>query len=329
MSGKDEIIFEDLHGVPDQSTVTVDLESDNDGIERVFVATDTDTDETVVDSQVTPPSKEADDGEGEGGDNKFEKRLDRERRAKLRERERASELERENRQLKQQLTENAKDRREANLKSLDDSIDATKRDLAAAKEEGDTTKEVDALDRLAELRSQRKAVEVSTPPESVDTGAEVSTRGADADLAKKWVERNKSWFRRPGFDRHNRVANEVDDEVYSQGFDPASPEYYEELDKRLRARLPGFFDDDDAAPPRADSSSDDDPPPRRKPDNTVAAVGGEDRGADSQLKSGKIELGPQDFAVMRNFGLDPKNPEHLKEFAASRRERLENEARGL
>lgn len=323
MSVKDEIIFEDLHGVPDQSAVTVDLESDNDGIERVFVSKDADTGDAVVEPAEAKPSEEAEAEAGKDGDNKFDKRLDRERRAKLRERERAEQLERENRQLKARLAESAKDRRELDLKSLDASIDAAKRELAAAKEEGDTSKEVDALDQLAELRSQRKAVEISTP--SVDDTGDVNTRGTDPDLAKQWVERNKSWFRRPGFDRQNRVANEVDDEVYAEGYDPTSPEYYEEVDKRLRARLPGFFDSDDAASEEAESSRDEPPPRRRKPDNTVAAVGGEDKGADRQLRSGKIELGPRDFAVMRNFGLDPKNPEHLKEFAASRRERLENE----
>lgn len=327
MSGKEEIIFEDLHGVPDQSAVTVDLESDNQGVERVFVKTDTDTGEAEVESAEAKPAEAADDETDKEGGNKFDKRIDRERRAKLREREAREAVERENRQLKQQLADSAKDQRESNLKSLDGSIDATKRAVAAAKEEGDTEKEVEALDQLAELRSQRKAVEVSAPPESADTGDDtVSTRGTDGGLTKKWVEQNKSWFRRPGFDRQNRVANEVDDEVYAEGYDPASPEYYAELDTRLRTRLPGFFDDDDAASTGAESSSDT-PTRRNKPDNTVAAVGGEDKGADNQLQTGKIELGPEDFATMRNFGLDPKNPEHLKEFAASRRETLQSERR--
>jgi hypothetical protein len=70
----------------------------------------------------------------------------------------------------------------------------------------------------------------------------------------KFMERNP-WFDPNGEDRHSRLARQIDAQVLRDGYDMNSPDYWEELEDRLRTRLPAnLFEDDEA---------DDEPAPRK------------------------------------------------------------------
>ena len=56
-------------------------------------------------------------------------------------------------------------------------------------------------------------------------------------LAKSWSRKN-SWFDPQARDTDSRIAKVIDQELATEGWDPADPEYWEELDSRLSARLP-------------------------------------------------------------------------------------------
>jgi len=326
MTGNQDIIFEDLHGTPDMSSVEVDLDTDSDGISRGPLQKAAESKESDGDSDVVAAPKTGADDDDEGGDSKnsFEKRLERERRAKLKERQRAEAAEARLKAVEARSAAQLKSLSKAELKSLDDQIEATRSQLTKAVETGETEEQVKLYDRLAELRADRKAADLAaaaSDDDDADGGSAAPARTVNAE-AEKWMAANNSWYSRSGFERQTRVANEVDAKLASEGYDQTSPEYFEEMDKRLRKRLPGFFDDQEDH-----ESSDRDTPPRKRtrPGNTVAGVDGDDRGAVRAVQSGKVTLGPEDFAVMRRFGLDPKNPEHLKSFAAERRQTLLNE----
>ena len=232
--------------------------------------------------------------------------------------------EQENEQLRKQLADRKKSESSSHLKALDDSISSAQTALKIAVEKGDTDEQVEATDRLSALRAEKIVADGEALALERDLPPPPKAAPRTNDLATDWMDRNNAWYGVAGFEKQTRIANEVDQAVERDGdYEMTSPEYFEEVDKRLRKRLPGFFDDEAVKP-----TEDDDPLPakRGKPVQPVATVDGDDKGAVKALQTGKVELGPEDFAIMRRFNLDPKNPEHLKEFAANRRERLTQEA---
>lgn len=52
-----------------------------------------------------------------------------------------------------------------------------------------------------------------------------------------WMARN-SWFRPGGTDNDSRIAKTLDDAVAAEGYDPATEEYWNELDRRIKKHLP-------------------------------------------------------------------------------------------
>ena len=55
--------------------------------------------------------------------------------------------------------------------------------------------------------------------------------------ATRWLKKN-SWYDPQARDTDSRIAKVVDQELAADGWDPADPEYWEELDSRLTNRLP-------------------------------------------------------------------------------------------
>jgi hypothetical protein len=56
-------------------------------------------------------------------------------------------------------------------------------------------------------------------------------------LANSWMERN-SWYDPEANDEDTQIAKVIDNRLVSEGWDPASADYWEELDNRLQKRLP-------------------------------------------------------------------------------------------
>ena len=55
--------------------------------------------------------------------------------------------------------------------------------------------------------------------------------------ATRWLKKN-AWYDPQARDTDSRIAKVIDQELASDGWDPADPEYWEELDSRLSSRLP-------------------------------------------------------------------------------------------
>jgi hypothetical protein len=93
----------------------------------------------------------------------------------------------------------------------------------------------DAKNRLAQAQSYKKMQleQVKQPSQNVPTprGGEVQ------ENAKRWLDKNK-WYDPQARDTDSRIAKVIDQELATDGWDPADPEYWDELDNRLAARLP-------------------------------------------------------------------------------------------
>ena len=53
-------------------------------------------------------------------------------------------------------------------------------------------------------------------------------------LAADWVKENSQWFNKPGFRKETAMAYGIDAELTEEGWDVNDPDYYSEMDKRLK-----------------------------------------------------------------------------------------------
>jgi multidrug efflux pump subunit AcrA (membrane-fusion protein) len=93
----------------------------------------------------------------------------------------------------------------------------------------------DAKLRLAQVQAYKKQQleEARQPKQNVPNPvANEVRRNADG-----WLQKNK-WFDPNAKDTDSKIAKVIDQELAADGWDPADPEYWEELDSRLQSRLP-------------------------------------------------------------------------------------------
>jgi hypothetical protein len=93
----------------------------------------------------------------------------------------------------------------------------------------------EAKNRLAQAQMlrQRHLEEAKNPRNNVPTPmAETVQRNAG-----DWLSKN-SWYDPSGKDTDSRIAKIIDSDLAGEGWDPADPEYWDELDNRLKERLP-------------------------------------------------------------------------------------------
>jgi hypothetical protein len=143
------------------------------------------------------------------------------------------------------------------MKSTEDSIvsglESAKAKLAAAREAGDITAEVEAQTAISELaykqarfneskveledRAKRKEIEIKTP--EINLNRQQQRQDAPDPKAEDWASKN-SWFGQDtamtytAFDLHKKLTED-------EGYDPQSNEYYSEIDKRIRLEFPHKF----------------------------------------------------------------------------------------
>ena len=130
-------------------------------------------------------------------------------------------------------------------KALEDEatrVEYAKMKLLQASQEGNAEAQVEFLDQLQEAKNRlaqiqaykKQQLEVAKrPPQNVPNPAAETVR----DNATSWLSRNK-WYDPQARDTDSRIAKVIDNELAADGWDPADPEYWDELDSRLSARLP-------------------------------------------------------------------------------------------
>ena len=138
--------------------------------------------------------------------------------------------------------------------TISSGLEAAQKELAAAIESGDANAQVEANKRIATLafenakleaaKEGRQTVEAEKPVQNLSQGGDVNIPRTDDPInpdprAEAWAAKN-SWF---GTDRAmTYTAFEIHkDLTEKEGFDPASDEYYAEVDKRIRVDFPHKF----------------------------------------------------------------------------------------
>lgn len=342
MAVENEIVFEDLHGLSKDESVTVDLDagSKDDGISRAPADKVADSDDEVskldglrsadeygikVGDIVADDESEDVVGKDVVEDDEYSKkvkaRIQRATRGEKTAKQAASHWEAEAKRLAKSNYDREKKTAENIIEQADSQIENTLIQLDAAIEAGNTKDQVRLTSLLMNQKAGKIRAEVSLENLAPDGNVQpfsdkvAPTPDAVPNKAAKWMENHDDWYGARGFERQTRLANRLDKEVFADGFDPASDEYFEELNARIKEKEPTLFDD-------ADTSAEDDKPSKSDKRPTRSPVAGVDSVDSRRQKSSssKVELTERDFAVMREFNLDPNDPEVLKEFARNKRE---------
>ncbi len=127
-------------------------------------------------------------------------------------------------------------------------------------------------------------------------------------LANSWMERNP-WYDPDSGDEDTQIAKIIDNKLVAEGWDPASPDYWEELDNRLQKRLPHRY-----------TQSHDEPSRRSKPRSIVTGSGRE--GSSSRGSGSSFVLSPEQVRAMKDAGFwdDPqKRAKMIKRYAQEAR----------
>lgn len=249
-----------------------------------------------------------------GRRDKFRARLERERRLREEEREDNRELRTRLSQLEASLNARADEETFAQAKAgIEQKIASVREQLHAATEAGIVADQVRLTEELADLKADLRH----------QTGEHERAKAAAAEAAKKPATENaivvrkvRQWMRKhPRYhtDQEFSAAVKANDRILaSEGYDPETSEYYEELDKRLSRRFPEEY-------PKARAERD---TSRRRQHPSANIRRGNERPAaqgDFKVRNGRITLTPRQIANMRAFHLDPNDPEDRKAYYENNR----------
>lgn len=121
-------------------------------------------------------------------------------------------------------------------------VEYAKMKLVQAAQANDANAQVEYLEQLQDAKNKLSQIQAykkqqldnaKNPKQNVPN--EVSTEVQRQ--ATGWLKENK-WYDTQARDTDSKIAKLVDQDLASEGWDPSDPEYWDELDNRLSARLP-------------------------------------------------------------------------------------------
>jgi len=191
---------------------------------------------------------------------------------------------------------------DANEKQLTDKLELARAAYKSAHEEGDSSKILQAQEFLNEAQTDIKSVSAAkvqfenTPQAPAQQQQPVPQQQTRADpRAVEWTQ-NNSWF---GQDRvMTAAALALDAELKEEGFSPDDPEFYNEIDNRIKEAFPSKFNAD------VNESS-----VQEQPSKPAQVVAGASR---SSPASGKVKLTKEDVRLAQNWGIP------LEQYAAEK-----------
>lgn len=110
-------------------------------------------------------------------------------------------------------------------------------------------------------------------------------------LAAQWIRKN-AWYNPATSDPDSRVAKKIDELMSAQGWNPADPDYWDELTSRLQKELPHRYND----------SNDDENRGVRRPRNVVGSSGREASAAYGGVNRSQFTLSPERVKAMKEAG---------------------------
>ena len=179
-------------------------------------------------------------------------------------------------------------------KSLKNQYQGVSSRLKEAIETGNTDEQVKLYEQMSDIRAQMTKIDDKKPAKT-------------PPLAADWVKENSQWFNKPGYRKETAMAYGIDAELTEEGWDVNDPDYYSEMDKRLKAsKLPFFVKDEE-------SSSQTSKNVVQKNNRVQSPVAGVSR--KKVTDSNRVKLTSDDLDTARQFGIDINDEAALKRFA--------------
>ena len=159
-------------------------------------------------------------------------------------------LERKNQELMERLSVVERKTHSADLARIDKAIEDQELRLQYAKMK--ISEAASASDGHAMAEAQEMMYEARRQMEALTNFKKAAveprqTQGNVPDprlqrLASNWMEKN-DWYDPNGRDTDSKIAKQIDETLVSEGWDPTSPDYWNELDNRLHKYLPHKYND--------------------------------------------------------------------------------------
>lgn len=147
-------------------------------------------------------------------------------------------LEAELLEARQQRLDGAKSATDSSKVALAEKIKATKVALAAAYNNADPEAIANSIEELTQATAELQRVNAITLPEKVEAKPTPKKGGAPEAL-QEWLGENQWFVEGPKQDRRAALmASQIGDEMVKEGGDLNDPDFYVELDKRLKEELP-------------------------------------------------------------------------------------------
>ena len=307
MAVKDEFKFPDE--VEDKKTGEVDFEIEGEGEVEIEIEDDTpvqDRGRKPLDKEVADPT----DDEIESYSDKVKTRIKEltharhdERRVKEATMREKQELERlaqqlieENKRLKQNVytgqeavIEGAKSKAEFELKEA-------RAKLKAAQEAYDNDAIVAALEEVTDAKIRVEQTKNFRPAPLQEENFEVQTPQTQPTKVEpdektlRWQAKNQ-WFGAQGFEEYTSYALGLHQKLVTNGVDPRSAEYFEQIDARMKSTFPDLFGQTNDKPRSGEV--------QKRPTTVVASVS-------RSTSAGKIKLTQTQVALAKKLGLTPQ-----------------------
>ena len=209
--------------------------------------------------------------------------------------------------LERQLAEARGQSVETGVAGLEAEITSLRQERRRAIEDGDTDKQDDIDDKLADarirLRDRREEQQKYPKPDpSQPQYQQAGQQPQPHPRVLEWGERVKANTWSP---QELAVADAVDRSLISEGFSPDDDDFWMEADRRLEVALPNRYAQVEKFRPGASRRSKPAPTRQSRPPMTPT------RGSQSQPGKG---LTKEEKALMREAGYNPENPQHRQTF---------------
>ena len=190
---------------------------------------------------------------------------------------------------------------DANEKQITDKLELARAAYASAHEEGNSEKILKAQEFLNEAQNDLKTVNVTKakfkdePTEPQPQQQQQKPQPQVDPLAVEWAGKPENeWF---GKDRvMTAAALALDADLKEQGFDPNDPEFYNEIDSKLKENFPHKFTVKESV--------------QEQPSQPAQVVAGASRSTPSSNK--KVKLTKEDVRLANNWGIP------LEQYAAEK-----------
>lgn len=188
-------------------------------------------------------------------------------------------------------------------KSLTNQYSSISQKLKQAIEEGNTEEQIKLYESMADIRSQMN----KTQEYASELPKKSESKKTVPPLASDWVKENSQWFNKPGYRKETAMAYGIDAELTEEGWDASDPEYYDEMNKRLKASNLPYFNKSEESASQTDKNV------VQKANRVQSPVAGVSR--KKGIDSNRVKLTSEDLDTARKFGIDINDEAALKRFA--------------